>query len=206
MKRSLVLVALLCASTFVAAQKADAAFVVGGAFVSDVTGTAFVLPTPPNITSTIETGNQVFFEGELGIRLLNAHVMSLHAEVAVAGVPSQPIKFLTEPGGLAHQRSVFLAPGIRFKFLPGAPVSPWASIGGGVAFYSLDTFNTSDKKALLQYGGGFDFKTGIPLLAFRAEVRDFLTPDPNLGIPLFTVGSGLHHHNILAGGGLVLRF
>ena len=52
---------------------------------------------------------------------------------------------------------------------------------------------------------GLDFKTGLPLLGFRAEVRDFLT-----GVPTFNSGfltqTGLHHHNILAGGGIVLRF
>jgi hypothetical protein len=206
MNRSLILTALLCVSTFAAAQKVDAAFVVGGAFGSDVTGTAIVLPFGPNTTQTIESTNQIFFEGELGIRLLNAHLVSFYAELPVAGIPSQPIKFLTEPGGLAHLGTVFITPGIRLKFAPAAPVSPWAGIGGGYAHYSLDTFNTTDNKAVFEYGGGFDIKTGIPLLGFRAEVRDFVTDDPNFGIPEFVSRSGFHHHNILAGGGVVLRF
>ena len=93
------------------------------------------------------------------------------------------------------------------KFLPGAPVSPWASIGGGWAHYSLKDASLTQNKAALQYGGGLDFKTGIPALGFRAEIRDFVTGDPdfNLG-SLFSTKSGLHHHNILAGGGIVLRF
>ncbi|HET9365800.1 MAG TPA: hypothetical protein VFP71_12395 [Candidatus Angelobacter sp.] len=48
----------------------------------------------------------------------------------------------------------------------------------------------------------------MPLLAFRAEVRDFVTADP---VDVFisaetTPVKGLHHHNVLVGGGIVLRF
>ena len=77
--------------------------------------------------------------------------------------------------------------------------------GGGWAHYSLNTAGTTENKGALQFGGGLDFKTGLPVLGFRAEVRDFLT-----GVPTFNSGflteTGLHHHNILAGGGIVLRF
>jgi hypothetical protein len=65
----------------------------------------------------------------------------------------------------------------------------------------------SNCAAAVQYGGGIDFKSGLPLLGFRVEVRDFVTGDPDFGFSsIFTPNSGLHHHNILAGGGIVLRF
>jgi hypothetical protein len=81
------------------------------------------------------------------------------------------------------------------------------SVGGGWARYSLNTAGLTQNKAALQYGGGLDFKTGLPLLGFRVEVRDFVTGDPDFGSSgIFTPNSGLHHHNILAGGGIVLRF
>ena len=64
--------------------------------------------------------------------------------------------------------------------------------------------STKQNKAAIQYGGGLDFKTGLPLLGFRAEVRDFVTGDPDFGV--FSTSGGLHHHNILVGGGIVLRF
>src|ERR1043166_7545324 len=70
MKRFFVFIALLCASTFAAAQKADAAFVVGGSFVSDTNGTVLTVPT------TIHTDHHIFLEGALGVRLLNAHLVS----------------------------------------------------------------------------------------------------------------------------------
>jgi hypothetical protein len=80
-------------------------------------------------------------------------------------------------------------------------------VGAGWARYSLVDFPGTVNKGALQYGGGLDFKTGLPLLGFRAEVRDFVTTDPSslLG-PNFTPQSGLHHHNLLVGGGVVLRF
>jgi hypothetical protein len=64
-------------------------------------------------------------------------------------------------------------------------------------------------KGALQFGGGVDIKTGIPLLGFRAEVRDFVTDQPDFGIvSIQTVGSPSlgRRHNVLAGGGIVLRF
>ena len=202
MKRFSIVMALLCLATAAVAQKADAAFVVGGSFVSDTTGTT-VLPTP----TTIKTEHRIFLEGALGIRLLNAHLVSLHAELPVAGIPSQPLSLSGVPGTLDHLGTIFVTPGVRLKIAPIAPISPWLSVGGGWAHYSLNTAGVTQNKAAVQFGGGLDFKTGFPLLGFRAEVRDFVTGDPDFGFPsIFTTKSGLHHHNVLAGGGIVLRF
>src|SRR5689334_8301897 len=208
MKRFLVVAALLMASTFAAAQKADAAFVIGGSFVSDTNGT-IIIPPPFVGTAnvTIKTDHHFFFEGALGVRVLDAKAVSLHIELPIVATPSAT---LTEPitsTTLDHISTLFITPGLRMKFLPGAPVSPWASIGGGWAHYSLKDASLTQNKGAIQYGGGLDFKTNLPVLGFRAEVRDFVTGDPdfNLG-SLFSPKSGLHHHNILAGGGIVLRF
>lgn len=203
----------LC-STAALAQKADVAFTVGGSFVSD-SNVVFTTPcvTPPctisTFTNKVQTGHQVFLEGSLAFRLLNARVASLHLEVPVAGVPSQKLTLSSSPNTvLEHLSSVFVTPGLRLKLAPGAPIAPWASIGAGWANYSGD-FSASNNKGALQYGGGIDFKTGIPLLGFRAEVRDFVTGAPNFPIAsVFNVSnqSGLHRHNVLAGGGVVLSF
>src|SRR5512142_936155 len=72
MKRYSILFVILCASTFAMAQKADAAFVVGGSFVSDTTE---IVALPPGFSggTTIKTDHHIFLEGALGVRLLNAH-------------------------------------------------------------------------------------------------------------------------------------
>lgn len=204
MKRFSILFVILCASTYALAQKADIAFTVGGSFVSD-TKTTFLVPST-TITSTIKTDHHIFYEGTLGVRLLDAKAASLHVELPVAGMPSQTLKFANLPSaGLNDFSTLFITPALRLKLLPVAPISPWVSFGGGWARYSLS--GTSNSKAAVQYGGGLDFKLA-PVLGLRAEVRDFVTGDPNFGIVNVVSGndSGLHHHNILAGGGIVLRF
>jgi len=215
MKRCFMLFALLCVSTCAFAQKADAAFVVGGSFVSDsklVFGIpCFVQPCPaaPVSRGIVKTDHHFFLEGDLGLRLLDGKAAALYLDVPVAGIPSQTLALAGTPSVFVdHLSTVFITPGFRVKLLPGSPVSPWASIGGGWARYSTDT-GVKTNKGALEYGGGVDFKTKLPALGFRAEVRDFVTGDPNFPVvSIFTVSGqgGLHHHNILAGGGIVLRF
>jgi hypothetical protein len=206
MKRLFILIVILCASTCALAQKADVALVVGGSFVSDTKET-FLTPST-TLFDTVKTDHHLFLEGALGVRLLNARVASLSVELPVAGITSQKITLASTPGTVVdHLSTVFITPGLRLKLLPISPISPWVSVGGGWARYSLDSGLKTNKGAI-QYGGGLDFKTGLPLLGFRVEVRDFVTGNPDFGVGSVIAGnnSGLHHHNILAGGGIVLRF
>jgi len=196
-------------STLCLAQKADVSFVVGGAFVSED-------HVPPGVTCTVScplafnfrTDTHVFYEGTGAVRLANFKLASLHLEVPVAGIPSAQVVFSeTQSLNALKLSSVFVTPSLRVKFAPGFPVSPWASIGGGWAHYNLS--GPSENKGALQFGGGVDIKTGIPLLGFRAEVRDFVTGQPDFGIvSIQTVGSQSlgRRHNVLAGGGIVFRF
>lgn len=199
-------------STCCLAQKADVAFVAGGSFVSDSKGTfsplvcPITLPSCPTFLATVQTDHRVFLEGALAVQLFNAKLASLHVEVPVAGIPSQKLTFSTAPSSvLAHLSSTFLTPGLRLKLAPGGPISPFVSLGAGWARYSLG--NGATNKGALQFGGGVDFKTGIPHLGLRGEVRDFVTGDPSFAfIGGSSNQSGLHRHNILAGGGVVVRF
>lgn len=206
MKRFLVLMAIACVSTFATAQKADIAFTVGGSFVSDTQGITVLSPNTVASGPTLQTDHRIFLEGTLGLRMLNAHVASLSVELPVAGISSQKLALAIQPSQVVdHLSTVFVTPSLRFKVLPIAPISPWVSVGGGVAHYSLDSGNTANKAAL-QFGGGLDFKTGLPLLGFRAEIRDFITGDPDLNVIQLANKGGLRHNNVLVGGGLVLRF
>jgi hypothetical protein len=200
---------LLTFSTMGLAQKADVSFVAGGAFVSEddvPAGVTCTIPCP--LSFNVRTDTHVFYAGTGAVRLANFKLASLHLEVPVAGIPSAKVVFSETPSLNALKlSSVFVTPSLRVKFAPGFPVSPWASIGGGWAHYNLD--GPSMNKGALQFGGGVDIKTGIPLLGFRAEVRDFVTGQPDFGIvSIQTAGSqGLgRRHNVLAGGGIVLRF
>ena len=204
MKRFLILMAMVCVSTAAAvAQSADVSFVAGGSFVSDTQST-FI--TGISAASKLKTDSHLFLEGTLGLRMLNAGAASLSLEVPVAGIPSTKITFSTSPSTVInHISTVFVTPSLRLKLLPASPIAPWVSFGGGWARYSLDTGNTN--KGAVQYGGGLDFKV-LPALGFRAEVRDYVTGEPNFGLISVLNGNdgGLHHHNVLVGGGVVLRF
>jgi hypothetical protein len=206
MKRFFVVMAVLCLGSAAIAQKADVAFVVGGSFVSDSQQT---FATGTGSVTSLKTDHHIFLEGVPAFRLLNAEVASLHFEVPIAGIPSTQVTLSSTPSSVVdHINTLFVTPSLRLKLLPIAPISPWVSFGGGWARYGLDS-GTRTNKGAVQYGGGLDFKTGFPVLGFRAEVRDYVTGDPNFGLGSVLAGNtkgGLHHHNVLAGGGIVLRF
>jgi hypothetical protein len=210
MKHFSVLFVILCGSTFTMAQKADVAFVVGESFVNDFKVSFTVTPT---VTDTIKTNGHIFLEGAFAVRLANARLISLYLEVPVVGIPANGHSFTTIPTinflskTTVNTSAVFVTPALRLKILPSAPVSPWASIGGGWARFSSELAPTTNRGAL-EFGGGLDFKTGLPLLGFRAEVRDFVTGDPDFGFVnvLSQTNGVLHRHNVMVGGGIVLRF
>src|SRR6476660_5070074 len=206
---AILLLVLSVFSTLSSAQKADVSFVVGGAFVSEdhvAPGVTCTVTCP--LAFNFRTDTHVFYEGTGAVRLANFKLASLHLEVPVAGIPSAQVDFSETPSLNALKlSSVFVTPSLRVKFAPGFPVSPFASIGGGWAHYNLT--GSSMNKGALQFGGGVDIKTGVPLLGFRAEVRDFITDQPDFGIvSIQTVGSTSlgRRHSVLAGGGIVLRF
>jgi len=209
MKRFSILFVILCVSRFAMAQKADAAFVVGESFVNNSRVTFLSTPT---IVNTVKTNNHIFYEGALAVRLADAKLVSLHLELPVAGIHSNNQHIaITAPVGnttiTLDTSALFITPALRLKFVPVAPISPWLSVGGGWARFSQDLGPTTNKGAI-EYGGGLDFKTGLPILGFRAEVRDFVTGDPNFGFANIVTGDngGLRRHNLLVGGGIVLRF
>jgi hypothetical protein len=212
---------LICSLTLfsapVTAQKLDASFEMGGtAFTSDaqaqVPGTC--LPSPCKFPTTrFITGNDIYFAGTLALRLLNVHLISFHLEVPVVAAPSAALTEINKAGGKFEGgkiSSLYVTPSLRLKFAPGAPLSPFASVGGGWARYKINSFDSSINKAALQFGGGVDIKTRFPLLGFRAEVRDFVTDQPDfVAFSLQPPGSqtiSSHRHNVLVGAGVVLHF
>ena len=209
MKRFTSLLLILCASTFALAQKADVAVVVGGSFVNDSRVTFLSAPT---IVNTVKTNNHIFYEGAFAVRLAGGGAVALSLEVPVAGIHSSNSQIaITPPIGnttiTLDTSALFITPALRLKLIPASPIAPWISVGGGWARFSTDGGPTSNKGAI-EYGGGLDFKTGLPVLGFRAEARDFVTGDPNFGFTNIVTGDngGLRRHNLMVGGGIVLRF
>ena len=106
--------------------------------------------------------------------------------------------------------SLYLTPGVRVTFVPKAAVSFFGALGGGYARYSESKLradrsanpNQRDTNAgALQFGGGIDVR-GFGWLGFRGEVRDLYTGARNFSIQT----PGKRVHNVIASGGLVVRF
>lgn len=210
-------------SIFSFAQKNEFALSVGAVHSSDQTETVtfpgLATFSPVNSSTSIGVG----FEGNYARQVVSFGRASLDAEVPLVGIPGRDVKLSTQgisfPGAISTW-TFYLTPSARLKFHAG-PIEPFVSVGGGWAHlgtsFSFATpalsgvpvggfsFSNSTNHGVLQFGGGADFKTPLPHLGARAEVRDFW------GTGIAQPGSSVtvspaHQHNIFAAGGVVLRF
>jgi hypothetical protein len=182
------------------AQSNDVAVSFGGTFSPGVKGQAVceALPSCPTgiVDRSIDPGFSI--EGAYAHRLANFRVASLHLELPVLFSPSRNTGSLSA----SDFSSFFVTPSLKLKLLPSSGISPFVSVGGGLARFKEDSF--SNNKGAVQYGGGLDFKTRLQLLGFRIEARDFMTGRP--GIPAFSSITSDHLHNLFVGGGITLHF
>ena len=187
MRRLLVLVLLASAGSVAQAQKIELG-VVGGGLISSG------LPTTGAV------------EGSLAYRIFGVPMASLYFELPIAGgfnnsVPAAiPVLTCTNPCTVVTSySSLFVGPGVKLKLAGGLPLSPFVTWGVGVAHFAQTrpSGNTSTNSALVQFGGGLDWKIA-PFLGLRGEVRDYYTGP--------AIGTGGRQHNVLAGAGVVLRF
>src|SRR5690348_10570252 len=143
-----------------------------------------------------------------GHRFLDAKIAALYGELEFVAIPNRA---LTAASATVPQNyaSRYLTPGVRLKFLPGSRLSPWAAIGGGYGLYQQSAQltngqNTTNKflnRGVFEYGGGLDFRL-FRFIGLRGEVRDFFSGNPNLTATL----NSRTQHNVVASGGIILRF
>ncbi len=123
------------------------------------------------------------------------------------------VKLSNPPAELSPQyKYIFVTAHVKARFYPDSKVSPWLSAGGGYARFKETpptaslSFTQGTGSSTIEFGAGFDTQpvthmAGLPI-AFRVEVRDFYS-----GLPDY--GQSLVHskqHNVVLGGGLVVRF
>lgn len=209
------------------AQKNELSFNLGALHTSDQTETIMLeIPCPmvincTQISSSTSTG--VAFEGAYARQLFTFGAGSLDVELPLVGVPGRDVStsLITPVPVSASVSSLFFTPSARIKLFRSSPISPFASFGGGLAHIAFQTsipsitvgpitvpgttVSHSTNNGTLQFGGGVDFKTPLPHLSVRAEVRDFWSLGTAKSSSLVQV-SPEHQHNIFAGGGLVLGF
>ncbi|MGE5114596.1 MAG: outer membrane protein [Acidobacteriaceae bacterium] len=181
----LVLCLILPAATF--AQKNELAITAGGQF--------------PN-NSEFNSGASWAVGASFAHRIFHAPLASLYWEIPVVGAPESIMK---TPFRTTYS-SLFVTPGLKVKFAPEFPLSPWLAAGVGVARYhnaANATFaEETSTKAVFDVGGGIDWKIA-PFISARAEVRDFYSGLPDLGSATNLSG---RQHNVVPQVGLVLRF
>lgn len=168
-------------------------------------------------TQAAQTGVDTRFAFETGFAtgFLKIHNFRLVAEFPVVFNPNGDVT----SGNLSLARSyssLFFTPALRIMYAPDRdthrgypPVYPWISLGGGLAHFSPSAISLSggvsgarsSTEGALQAGAGVDIGIYRKSIALRAEVRDFYTAPPDLGV----TGINLRH-NLFAGGGIVFRF
>jgi hypothetical protein len=143
-----------------------------------------------------------------GHRFLGLKIAALYGEIEFVAIPNRGVNSATAtvPQNFA---SLYLTPGLRLKFFPHSRLSPWGAIGGGYTLYQQSAKlsngqNETDKflnRGAFDYGGGLDFRL-FRFIGLRAEVRDFLSGNPDLNVAL----NSSIQHNVVASGGVILHF
>jgi hypothetical protein len=180
------------------AQKQEVGLTLGGLLPSDHT----------SASTSFTLGSGIALQADYEYRIWSANTFSLYIGAHFLASPQRTID--SRNPGLTHDiASLYVTPGIMVKFFPLRRVIPWASIGGGYGDYeqSRTTLNGQPNPAprqlgrgVLQFGGGVD----VPVwrfVALRGEVRDFYT-----GSAAFNTPYSGGQHNVVVGGGFVLRF
>lgn len=176
-KKTVFVLLLFSFSTAALAQKNEASISIGAMPGSSQLEMFVGVTCPinvPNCAGPISSsfGAAFALEGDFTRQILNLHLASIGAEFPILSVPSRNAS-ATLPGSpttTTSFSSLFFTPSARLKILPPGPVAPFFSIGGGLAHYSA---GQATNRGALQIGGGADFKTPLPHLALRVEVRDF---------------------------------
>lgn len=183
-----VLVSFLLAAPLAAFAQTEAGVVVNGVFSNQQNSVAITCVITGCGPNTPNANNGVSFEGFLAHRLANFHVASLAVELPVLVIPTRG----TDLPGVSFS-TVAVTPGLRLNLIPGRSISPFLSVGGGIAHFSGGLGSTTKGAAVLS--GGVDFKTRLPHLGIRLQLRDLITPGPSNGL-----------QNFLPGGGVVFKF
>ena len=192
-------VIVILSATLAHAQKHEIGLTLGRVVSTDRTA-------PGGITLRQDSGTA--WQANYAYRLIDLKLAALSVGVHFLANPGRNIgsNDSTVPQNLA---SLYITPDVVLKFLPGAKIEPWVTVGAGYAQYESSDFllNGSPNqgkirvhRGALVYGGGIDVPV-LRFLALRGEVRDFYTGSPSLN-----VGVSGGQHNVVAGGGFVLRF
>lgn len=157
----------------------------------------------------LDLGGGTAVQVNYGFRIIGSEAAALLVETHFLASPVRDVG-ANLPGATRDFATLYITPGLRVKFATRGRVSPYLAVGGGYALYEQSAMIVGGQKnpaprhihrGVLDFGGGVDASV-LRWLGVRFEVRDFYSGKPSLNVS--TSGSGLH--NVVVGGGFVLRF
>jgi opacity protein-like surface antigen len=184
------------------AQEHEVAFLVGRMDPSD-RGLQIVSPAKAVL------GGATTYQVNYANRIVDGDLASVHWEIAITGSPSTKIEASNALLPRSY-RTLFLTPGLKLKLFPGGGISPYVVGGAGVGRYTQSQTNsdgspnTGDRSNftwVFDYGGGLDFNLLGPV-SLRAELRDFVTGNPDFRAPFLNN----RQHNLFFAGGIVVKW
>lgn len=160
-------------------------------------------------TTHLDLGSGVALQANYGYRLLGSERVALYGEVHLLASPLRNVSS-SDQTLTRDVATLFVTPGIRVKVFPNSHIAPYFAFGGGWADYEQSTTTLDGhpnpaartvNHGVVDYGGGVDFKFWR-FVGLRAEVRDFYAGGPSYNTAAIRGGQ----HNVVVGGGLVLKF
>jgi hypothetical protein len=160
-------------------------------------------------SGSLDLGSGAALQANYALKFLEGHTAALYGEVHFLASP-QRLVTSSDRTLTRDVATIFLTPGLRVKFLPRSAVSPYIAAGAGYAVYeqSLNRLDGQPNGAprtihrgALNFGAGLDVRFWR-FVGFRGEIRDFYSGSPAYNAPSLSGGQ----HNVVVGGGLVLKF
>ncbi len=157
----------------------------------------------------LDLGSGIAFQANYGYRLWNSDKAALYGEVHLLANPLRDIRS-SDPSLTRNVATLFVTPGIRLKFFPTKAIAPYLAVGGGLADYEQSTTTLAGapnpaprtvNHGVFDFGGGVDLKFW-KFIGLRAEIRDFYAGGPAYNTLSIRGGQ----HNVVLGGGFVLKF
>jgi len=161
-----------------------------------------------SIPNALHLGGGTALQANYGRRLSRAHAVALYGEVHFLANPLRTVTS-ANTASIRDVATIFVTPGVRVKFADGKWASPYVAVGGGYAVYERSALQINGNPNAERYihRGAFDFGAGLDTklwrwIGARGEIRDFYTGSPAYNLPGITGGQ----HNVVAGGGFVLKW
>ena len=155
------------------------------------------------VGNPLDLGAAWALEGTFAHRVFSFPLVSVAAEIPVAGSFRSSIPTISGITLARSYTSLFITPGLRLRLAPSFPLSPYISAGAGYVRFNRELFNgkvSPNTTAAFSIGGGLDVKF-FPFVSLRAELRDFNSG--GLGLETLVLG---RQNNLFGTIGLAVRF